>query len=87
MGDREYVDHEDCDRRRIRDHLDEIGLKNVTPFWAVQEDNLADVTKSSRCYSKSKGPLKKVFPFKPIFRWQTGLTDPPVHVHVLNTIF
>ena len=46
MGDREYVDHEDCDRRRIRDRLDEMGLKDVTPFWAVQEDNLADVTKS-----------------------------------------
>ena len=47
MGDTEYVDHEDCDRRRIRERLDELGLKDVTPFWSVEEDNLAAVTQSS----------------------------------------
>lgn len=51
MGDRQYVDHEDCERRRIRDRLDEIGLKDVTPFWAVEEDNLAYVTQSSKVFA------------------------------------
>ena len=46
MGDTEYEDHEDCDRRRIRERLDELGLKDVTPFWAVEEDNLAAGTQS-----------------------------------------
>ena len=45
------MDHGDCERRRIRDRLDEIGLKDVTPFWAVEEDNLADVTQSSKVFA------------------------------------
>ena len=48
MGDREYEGHEDCDKRRIRERLDEIGLKEVTPFWAVEEDNLAAITQSAK---------------------------------------
>ena len=47
MGDTEYEDHEDCDRRRIRERLDELGLKDLTPFWAVEEDNVTAVTQSS----------------------------------------
>lgn len=68
MGDRQYVDHEDCERRRIRDRLDEIGLKDVTPFWAVEEDNLAYVTQSSKIDKKHILDLWNIFDGS----WESG---------------
>ena len=48
MKDSEIEDHEECERARIRERLDEAGLSGVKPFWAVEEDNLADTSQSTK---------------------------------------
>jgi len=68
MKDSEFEDHEECERVRIRERLDEAGLSAVKPFWAAEEDNLADTSQSTKIDKKHILDLWSIFDGS----WESG---------------